>query len=154
MSYIEETLMQGERIVHLTRRHKISCVGPGACVFSGLAAGLAAALSGHGLAAAAVTLACLAFASPAWVRYWSGQYGVTNRRVFMTAGWPGRKSLETALGKVGVITVKQSVWGRLFDYGTVIVTGFGGAKEELHLIPAPLEFRKKIFEQVTAPKAK
>jgi hypothetical protein len=43
--------------------------------------------------------------------------------------------------KVESVDVDQSILGRLFDYGTIIVRGTGGSLEPIRHVAAPLTFR-------------
>ncbi|HLN84677.1 MAG TPA: hypothetical protein VK355_13740 [Candidatus Binatia bacterium] len=42
------------------------------------------------------------------------------------------------------ISVDQSVTGRIFNCGSVTLTGSGGVKEMVDNISAPLEFRRRV----------
>jgi uncharacterized membrane protein YdbT with pleckstrin-like domain len=64
-------------------------------------------------------------------------------------GFIRRRSLDIVLAKVEAIRLSQSVVGRILDYGDIEVTGTGGTEEVLSFIPAPLEFRKTIQEQLS-----
>ena len=63
-------------------------------------------------------------------------------------GFIRRNSLETLLTKVEGIQVNQGMLGRILNYGTIIVKGTGGTSNPFHKIDAPLEFRKKVQEQI------
>jgi len=69
---------------------------------------------------------------------------VTDKRVMIKTGIVSRHTLETILTKVENIGVEQTLWGRLFDFGTLYVTGTGSTREIFPGIHAPLEFRKAI----------
>ncbi|MCB9610686.1 MAG: PH domain-containing protein [Planctomycetes bacterium] len=84
----------------------------------------------------------------AFLFYWSSEFAVTNRRVLCKYGFISRTTIEVLLSKVETIRVKQGVWGRVFDYGTVIITGTGGAIDGFPRISSPMKFRHKIQEQV------
>ena len=45
------------------------------------------------------------------------------------------------------IGVEQGLGGRLFGYGSIVVTGTGGTHERFNLIADPLEFRKQVQQQ-------
>lgn len=44
----------------------------------------------------------------------------------------------------------QGILGRIFGYGTIIVTGTGGTKEPFRNIAAPLEFRRMVQQTVSS----
>ena len=89
-------------------------------------------------------------AIPAWIDRATSEFAVTNKRVIIKVGWIRRRSLETLLTKVEGIEVNQGIWGRVFDYGTIVITGTGGSKETFARIGAPLLFRRKVQEQILA----
>lgn len=151
MSYIERDLMEGERLVHRTGLHPVVYLRPASWLLGG--AVLAALLLRRGLAlpGLAVAAAALAASLPVLVRLLSSEYGVTNRRVFVKAGWIGRHTLETALSKVGVIVVDQTPLGRVLGYGTLTLRCAGGASETLPRMRSPHAFRNKVFEQLEEP---
>ena len=43
--------------------------------------------------------------------------------------------------------VNQDIFGRLFNYGTILVIGTGGTKEPFALINDPLAFRRAVQSQ-------
>ena len=51
------------------------------------------------------------------------------------------------LAKVENIQVDQSILGRWFGYGKIIVVGTGGTHEEFSFIDAPYDFRKAVQSQ-------
>ena len=80
----------------------------------------------------------------AWFRRWTTEIAVTSRRIIRKQGFIWRKTKEIALDKVESVDVDQSIPGRIFDYGDVLVHGTGQAIEELKLIASPIEFRNHV----------
>jgi hypothetical protein len=80
----------------------------------------------------------------------TSEFVVTNKRVLIKTGWIRRHSLETLLSKVEGIRVEQDILGRMFDYGTIVVTGTGGSKEQFHKISDPMLFRRRIQDEIAA----
>ena len=52
--------------------------------------------------------------------------------------------LEIVIGKVESILVEQSFWGRIFNYGTIKVSGTGAGTIVLHYIKRPIEFQRQV----------
>ena len=48
-------------------------------------------------------------------------------------------------GKIETVDVTQSVWGRIFGYGTVVIRGTGGGIEPLRGVAAPIALRNAIL---------
>ena len=81
--------------------------------------------------------------------YLTSEYAITSKRVLGKTGFIRRKSLDIVLSKVEAIRLTQSISGRILDYGDIEVTGTGGTEEMLCFIPAPLEFRMAIQQQLS-----
>jgi hypothetical protein len=60
-----------------------------------------------------------------------------------------RNSQEVSLNKIEEILLKQSVWGRLFGYGALILRGTGVGVIQLPNIDEPIQVRR-IIEQAKA----
>lgn len=79
----------------------------------------------------------------------SSEFGVSTKRVLMKTGFISRHSLETLLSKVESISVYQGMMGRLFGFGSIIISGTGGSKEFFFGIRDPMEFRRQVQEQIS-----
>ncbi|OFW41578.1 MAG: hypothetical protein A3J28_11710 [Acidobacteria bacterium RIFCSPLOWO2_12_FULL_60_22] len=158
MSYVDKNLMDGEQVFYRTRRHWTIFGGAIFFLCAGLVVFIAVRIWGQQEWAGNVSIVALALgaliallkAIPAWIDRATSEFAVTNKRVIIKVGWIRRRSLETLLTKVEGIEVNQGIWGRVFDYGTIIITGTGGSKETFARIAAPLEFRRKVQEQILA----
>lgn len=123
MGYIEENLGAGERVTYRTKLHWT--------VFVSLKALL--------------TLFILPLVARA-----TSEFAVTNRRVIIKVGLVSRKTVELKLDKVESIGVDQTIPGRIFGYGTIVVRGTGGTNEPFRGIARPLDFRKAVNEATEA----
>lgn len=152
MSYIDDHLLEDERIIHRTRPHWIMFGGPLALGVAGVVLGIALQVMQHDYwyVGAGVVLLALLLALGPWLRYISSEFAVTDKRVLARLGLIRRHSLETLLSKVEAIGVEQDLTGRLLNYGTIILTGTGGTRETISRIPAPLEFRRQVQAQIVA----
>ena len=72
------------------------------------------------------------------------EIAVTNRRFVVKTGLFTRQTQEVALEKIEEIKLAQSFWGRLFDYGSISISGTGVSKIQLPNIDEPLMLRKAI----------
>ncbi|WP_039423479.1 PH domain-containing protein, partial [Porphyromonas gulae] len=75
------------------------------------------------------------------------EYVVTNKRVIFKLGLIRRSVVELQLNKAEAIAFGESFWGRIFNFGTVVVTT-GGATNTYPYIADPLSFRRAISEEV------
>src|SRR5262245_46861682 len=84
----------------------------------------------------------------AWIRRSSAEFAVTNKRVILKVGFIQKKTAEMFLNKIESVGVEQSITGRVFGYGTIIIRGTGGSLEPFDNVSAPLEFRRQVQEQI------
>ena len=71
---------------------------------------------------------------------------ITNHRVIGKKGIIRRETYEYGLNKIESIDVKQSILGRIFGYGDVVLTGSGSSSLVIPAIKSPENFKKKINE--------
>src|SRR5258707_8950198 len=92
-------------------------------------------------AAAMFGLLALASWARAAIRRATTELAVTDRRVIYKAGLLARHTLEMNRSKVESVDVDQSILGRIFGFGTIIVRGTGGSLEPIRMINDPFTFR-------------
>lgn len=78
----------------------------------------------------------------ALLSYATTELAITNKRVIVKSGFISRRTIELNLGKIESIQVKQGVFGRIFNYGTIILAGAGNPQAPVQGISNPLAFRK------------
>ncbi|HWK85250.1 MAG TPA: PH domain-containing protein [Caldimonas sp.] len=153
MSYIDRNLIAGERVVYRTRLHWLVYAVP--VLFSVVVllpiAWFLASGSWQGFAWVPLALV-LVVLLPAVVKRQSSDFAVTNKRVMMKSGVFTTRSVELLLNKIEAIAVDQSLLGRLFGYGDIVVTGSGGTREAFSHIQSPLEFRRAVQSVSDAPR--
>lgn len=151
MGYVDSHLLPGEEVMHRGHLHKIIYVMP-VLIAVALMAVATAAFANELYPFASIALgAALVPLVAAQILYRSSEFAVTNKRVIIKVGFIQRRTLETLLSKVEGVEVNQTVFARMLDFGTIAVTGTGGTREEFRNIASPLEFRRQVQAQVTAP---
>lgn len=159
MGYVEDSLLQGESVIYQTRLHSIiysRAILVAALAIAILLLGFSTAspvarAGGGSLLFIAVILGIRA----ALIRS-GGEFAVTNKRILLKVGNLRRRSVELMLSKVESVTVDQPLFGRMLNYGSVIIRGTGGTHERFDLIASPSDFRRQALQQVeerTAPPA-
>lgn len=139
MGYIDANLLPGETVVSRARLHW----------FIFLKA-IGVAVIGAGLAFLEPTVGAIVvgigvlLALPPLIAYKTSEFGVTSKRVIIKVGLLQRRTLELLIRQVEAISVDQSIAGRMFNFGTITLTGTGGVRETFHNIARPLEFRRSI----------
>jgi len=152
MSYLDDHLLAGERVVYRARVHW--SIFATAIVVIALGIVLAIVLGvyqpAYWYAGAALAGIGLLLAIAPAIHYASSEFAVTDKRVVAKLGFIERESLETLLSKIEAIGVDQGIVGRMLGYGTITITGTGGTEESFPRIADPLEFRRQIQSQVVA----
>src|SRR4051794_30166247 len=145
MGYIDSNLLQGEHVVFRTRLHWKLLIGPLLLAIATLLplAWMLANNTWNNLVLIAPGLGLLALLA-ALIRRQSSDFAVTNKRVMMKVGVFSTRSVELLLSKIESIAVNQSLGGRIFGYGQIVVTGSGGTEETFANIQAPLELRRAV----------
>ena len=146
MSYIDETLLPDEHVVYRTALHWIIFLRPVLVILVGLA--LLIAFRTVPLVGAPILLLGVLLLFAPLVAYWSTEFGVTDKRMIVKVGFIRRRTLELLLRQVEALSVDQSLSGRMFDYGTITLSGTGGVREVFHRVREPLELRRRIQGQV------
>ena len=161
MSYVESNLIPGEKLVYQTRLHWVVMVWyvivalllalPGVLLlYSALTRTGIEATNLHAMeGGATVLLFCAAGVFlTGMLRRNATEMAVTNRRVVIKMGLAGRRTIEMLLNKVESIEVRETAFGRILGYGTIVVIGTGGTLEPFHKMAQPLAFRSQVQEQI------
>jgi uncharacterized membrane protein YdbT with pleckstrin-like domain len=90
-------------------------------------------------------IVAVVLAIPAWLKRLGTEIAVTDRRIIAKSGLIQRHTTEVNMDKVESVDVDQSIFGRLFGYGSITVRGTGEGIATLHNIARPLEFRNKVM---------
>ncbi len=137
MSYVESTLIKDEQVVYRGYLSAWSLtsywVWGALCLFLGIVL--------HFLLLVAVVIGVMGF-----ITYQSTELAITNKRVIAKFGFISRHTIEMNLAKVESIQVSQSVLGRIFNYGSLVVSGAGNPQAPIPGISDPMAFRKKAME--------
>jgi uncharacterized membrane protein YdbT with pleckstrin-like domain len=155
MSYVTKVLHPDERVIAIGHMHWIiymraafvAVLGIVIIAFGNGFHGFGNGLNfdvGIWISALGVLILVLAaiMAFGAWFEAWTTEIAVTNRRVIQKKGFIRRNTSE--MDKVESVIVDQSLLGRVFDYGSVVVRGTGAGLEGLRFIGKPLDLRSAI----------
>jgi len=153
VSYVGKILQPDEHVLRVGRLHWVvylrSLVLAAICValLQQYASGHLATDFATGLLVAGLlfgAFALVAFAR-AWLRNWSTELAVTDRRIIYKRGLVRRHTIEMNMDKVETVAVEQSLLGRLLNYGTINVKGTGQSLEHLDTVSAPIALRNAVL---------
>jgi uncharacterized membrane protein YdbT with pleckstrin-like domain len=133
-SYVDSVLINGETVLH---RGRISLWPHGWKIFFGIL-----------LLPFVVGLGLLIWV---FVIYRTTEIAITNKRIIAKSGFVSRSTTEINLPKIESLQVDQSVTGRLFNYGSIIIAGAGTPNMRIHGIADPLRFRRYFMEATDKP---
>jgi uncharacterized membrane protein YdbT with pleckstrin-like domain len=150
MSYIQKVLQPGETLIYRTRLHWLIygraillAVVAVACIVAGYHVGPDFQEAGLIAGAFFLVLAVISAIHGA-IRRASTELAVTDHRVIFKRGIISRYTIEMARSKVESVDVVQTIGGRIFNYGTILVRGTGGSLEPCRNIEDPLRLRSAI----------
>ena len=149
MPYVDRVLQQGETVRHIARISWVTYL-PG--LFLWAIAGILAAIlpSQPALHFFVLVIAAIIFVigavllARAWFQRVTTEIAVTDRRIIYKSGFIRRYTVEMHMDKVESVDVDQSIFGRVFDYGSVIIHGTGAGLEPLSYVDHPIELRNHI----------
>lgn len=161
-SYIRSLMSTGETVQRVSRQHWVSLLST--VLVNGLALLLLLALSSWAFASSAAgvegqalrwlgVLALVAMIYPAvrmardLLRWQARRYVISSRRVLEIEGVFNRTVRDSNLDKVNDLVLRQTLMGRLLDYGDVdIITGSDVGLNRLERLAGPILFKKAILD--------
>jgi len=148
MKYIEEILQPDEKIIFSSTLSWVTYL-PGILLWVVAAAVFAIGSDNYNrgvwyIAALVIALLAAYFSLRAWFNRWTTEIDVTDRRVVYKTGFIRRHTVEMNMDKIESVDVDQSILGRIFDYGDIIIRGTGHGIEPLRGIDSPLAFRNAV----------
>lgn len=129
-SYVESALTKGEQVVY---QGKVSIWSLAPLLLLGL---IFIAFYGLGLL----------FWAAAAIRYLTTELAITNKRVIAKFGLISRSTIEINLQKIESIQVNQGILGRIFNFGSIVVSGAGNPQAPIPGISSPLQFRRAFVD--------
>lgn len=82
------------------------------------------------------------------MKHYGREFVVTNKRIIIKKGLVSRYVTEYRYDNIESFDVKQSILGRMFGYGSIIIHGIGGRKTEEEEIQDPFSFRQHLIDKI------
>ena len=142
--YVDKVLQPGEQVRYRASLNWILDVPGVAVCFVALVIYIATPTGSFTLSLCSCFVGGLFLIGRAWFYWWTTEIAVTDRRVIYKTGFIRRNTTEMNMDKVESVDVEQSVLGRVFDYGDVIVRGTGSGLAPIRNVDAPLDLRNHI----------
>lgn len=143
--YIEDNLTKGESIKQIADVHWFHFVLPGLSLVVGVVLSLGSAPIG---------ILPIIYGVSGLVNAYFFQIGtelaITSKRVIAKFGFIRRETVELNHKNVESLRVDQGVFGRIFNFGTILINGTGGVTTPIRNIANPLEFRRLALDIIEA----
>jgi len=160
-NYVDKNLGQDETVKYSASvslwRYWFSFLAGGFCALAALI-GLAGSLSikggtgsmmGSKFYAVILLVALAVFARPLIARR-STELVITNKRLIAKFGIISADSIEIRFDRIESVRVNQSLMGRVFNYGNIVVTGTGATFDPIPGIAGPMRFRAALNQAMEA----
>jgi uncharacterized membrane protein YdbT with pleckstrin-like domain len=166
--YIEQLLGRDERILYVARQHSyvlvfnviaelllIAALTAAGVLVAVLPGAEALILTGSLSLADVVRIAALVLGAAVvisgvldYLRWSSDQVVITDRRVIQARGILHKRITDSSLEKINDLELRQSLFGRMFNFGTISVLTASGNEgvNVIDRIEAPLEFQRTLLE--------
>lgn len=139
-NYVESNLLNGETIVYEAKYHWMIWAPAFLLSMAWMfAVSREEGFTGNNLLAVGIC-SLLAFLAT-YLKLITDVMAITNKRLILKTGLISRNTFELQLSQVETIRVKQSVFGRLLGYGTIVVRGTGSSSDKVSFISNPIDFR-------------
>ncbi|CAG4906552.1 PH domain-containing protein [Paraburkholderia saeva] len=146
MSYVQSTLLPGERIVYEGR---VSLWSEGPSIIIGIPMFLFCALSmsaGGTVMPMIFGILGIMVLGTAFIAYRTTELAVTSKRVVAKFGVLRRQTVELNLARVESVQVDQGLMGGIFDFGSLVVAGAGVPSAPIPGVSNPMMFRRMVFQ--------
>ena len=150
MSYIQQSLGEGETVIIYARFHILYTVAAWLALLIPLFLLLAALIAANQysdpyvLGTGLLFLLGLVIFTRMMLRLWSIEIGITSHRFVEKYGLLSMRTNEIALPNIEGVRVNQSMLGRLLGYGTVRIEGTGVDSVTTPAIADPVGFVRAI----------
>ena len=146
---VEEHFQPGEEILYRAATSRISLFPLAVLMALAIAAAVLAWTLAESVPGTLVALIVAAFLGIvlAWKSYVlrTNEYVLTNHRVIQQTGILNKRSVDSRLDKVNNVEHQQSVWGRVFGFGDVMIDTASETGTALFKnISRPLDFKRAI----------
>jgi len=159
-SYVGKILNDDEHLIHIASLHWIIFTPGLTLALAGATLSLYsytfssfvlngnfAAFAGKIGSGIALALTVLGFALMlgAFIRQASTELVITDQRIIAKYGFISRSTYEIMVNRISGVNFDQTVMGRIFGYGTILVHGSGGDVSPFHGVADPGNFQQALI---------
>jgi membrane protein YdbS with pleckstrin-like domain len=85
-----------------------------------------------------------------WVTYHFSSITIKRKQVIFRTGIIVRQTVDIPLSKIETIDIRQSIFGSILQYGTLVITGTGGTRHLINYLYRPLTCRRYVEQLMNA----
>ena len=148
--YIDDNLSPDERVRYRAKVHWSIFIRPAVFLVVGFSL-MFSELPGLGVLIVAISLYIIV---SRFIYAKATEFSLTNKRVVAKTGLMRRSTIEQRLEMVDNIRIHQGLLERLFNAGSVRVTGSGASQTPIVGIEDPLKFRREVNDAIESIKAR
>lgn len=141
-SYVDNNLTKNEEVIRKAKVHWFHFVGGALALLIGIILVIETPIGWILIAGSVYGLV------KSYLFHISTELAITSKRVVAKFGFISRNTIELNHNNVESFKVDQSIFGRIFNFGTVYVNGTGGVSTPIPNIANPLEFRKVALDLI------
>jgi hypothetical protein len=157
MSYADDLLSAGERVMHREKQHWFVFVWGARYTILAVIVGIVLAVFGNTLTSpvrdilniVAIVLFDGGVALLTWttLRYLKQEYVLTNRRVIQVEGVVNKRAIDSSLEKINDAVLTQSIFGRMFGFGDLeVLTASESGISKFRMLVNPIGFKKAMLD--------
>lgn len=83
-----------------------------------------------------------------WLTYQCAYLEIKQKQVTLCTGIFVRQTIVLSINKIESIDIRQSIFGTIFQYGTLVITGTGGTRQTINFLNKPLTCRRYIEQML------
>lgn len=143
MGYIEDNLIEKERVIYCTKLHWATLFGPGVLI---ILAGLW--IPSKGMSALALLALGVIWGIFSSISLQNSEIGITDKRLLLRVGFPLKRTCDIPLENIQMVDIYQPSLGKFLNFGKIIIQSAGGKRYAFRMIASPVELRDELARQV------
>ena len=137
-----------KEIVYTAHLHWVLFLGPVVMMLIALSVGLNFDEKPVRLVALFFLVISWVWTAMVWVTYRFSSLTIKKKQVILRTGLLVRQTVDIAVARIESIDIRQTVFGTLLHYGSLVITGTGGTRQVINYLSKPLTCRRYIEQSM------
>lgn len=135
-------------VLYKARLHWVLFLGPLVLLVVALSVGLTVDQKPLRLVALFFVVFSWLWGGMVWVTYRFSSLTIKKKQVILRTGFLVRQTVDISVERIESIDIRQTVFGSLFHYGSLVITGTGGTRQLINYLSKPLTCRRYIEQSM------